>query len=380
MSIKTRIANLHYRPGPGLSPWLWPLLPLSTLYQGAIRCRLAAYQRGWLRSFPPSVPLISIGNLTTGGTGKTPIVIELAQGLIRAGKSVVILSRGYGARQPVPYARALDPQHGDEAFLIQEQVPEAAVIVGRNRVQTYQRAIQEYRPDFVLLDDGFQYLSLGRTLNIALIDGQHLLGNQRLLPAGPLREPLDSLHRADLVFVTQQVSTAAMRQVEDWLRQYGKPDCTILPVAFRPTHLQHAPQLNTCPLSLLQGRTLLALSGIAHPERFEQDLRNQNPAQIESHRFADHHVYTLKDAQALTNRFDQQTQAGAGQSPLLLTTSKDLPKLRGVLPERVLQQTYVLCNRPSLDGEWFYHEFLTQIPTLADASGRTPSPSNINRL
>lgn len=359
MSFKTRLSSLHYQPGKSLSPWLWPLVPLSWFYGLAIAIRHQAVRMGVLETAKSPVPVISIGNLTTGGTGKTPIVIEVARGLIQAGKTVVILSRGYGAAEPVAYARALDPKHGDEAYLIQAQVPEAIVIVGRDRVHTLNRALEDYRPDFVLLDDGFQYLRLQRHLNILLIDGSLLFGNKHLLPAGPLREPLSALSRADLILVTKQVDQAAMQAVESWVAAHcKKPRPTVLPVPFQASGLKPLQfTQNRMLLESLKGRSIVAFSGIAQPERFEQDLKQLGAQLIKHFRFSDHHVYTADDIARLIAVMENNRE----KQPLLITTEKDLIKVATLIPTAWQPFVYTLQMRPALDGHWFYSEFLTQM-------------------
>ncbi len=358
---------------------MWPLLPLSWLYGLGVQLRLWAYQRHWLSAYAPEVPVISIGNLTTGGTGKTPIVVELARGLIRAGKRVVVLSRGYGASEPLAYGRAIHPQHGDEAYMIQTQVPKAVVIVGRDRVQTLQQAITEHQPDYILLDDGFQYLRLNRAMNILLIDGARLLGNGQLLPAGPLREPLAQLRRADLIFVTQAVTQESMNTIQGWMQRYGKAETPILPVPFQLIGLQAvAPppplyRFNSPEMTALLDRPVIAVCGIANPAGFEQGLRAQGFQLTHCLRFADHHVYTEQDVQAIAARFHQHQ----AEQPLLITTEKDLPKLLPWLSQSIQEHTYTLQRQPTLDGRWFYDEFISQIPGLAETEAHahpsTPS-------
>jgi len=376
MRIKTWIAGLHYQPGKKLSPWLLPLLPLEWAYGLGVSLRLLAYQMGWLKTFQADVPVISIGNLTTGGTGKTPIVVEIARGLIKAGKTVVVLSRGYGAEEPVAYGRALDPSHGDEAYMIQEQVPEAIVIVGRDRVHTLQRAVHDYRPDYVLLDDGFQYLRLGRAINILLVDGSQLLGNGHLLPVGPMREPLGELRRADLIFLTKQISQEAMQTVEGWVKRYGKGKSTlqVVPVEFKPAGLRALADFKTVSrhptgFDQFRQRAVVAFSAVAQPEQFEHDLDTQGLQVIRHFRFADHHVYSQPDLDEIVAVFNQH----AAENPILVTTDKDLPKVRKLIPASIQNEVYTLQMLPSLDGRWFYDEFLTQMPGYVHAGSHVHS-------
>jgi tetraacyldisaccharide 4'-kinase len=323
---------------------------------------------GWLKSYEPNVPVSSIGNLTTGGTGKTPIVVEIARGLIQAGKTVVVLSRGYGAAEPLAYGRALDPSHGDEAYMIQDQVPEAIVIVGRDRVDTLAHAVRDYRPDYVLLDDGFQYLRLKRIMNILLIDGARLLGNGHLLPVGPMREPLSQIARADLIFLTKTVSKEAMQTVEGWLQQYAPKklqSLQVMPVEFQPVGLRALSDFrllnkHPIPFNQFEGRPVIAFSAVAQSEQFERDLQAQGLTLLRHFAFADHHVYSERDVAKLVALY----QAHKAEQPILVTTDKDLPKVRPMLPVTVHDAVYTLQMQPNLEGRWFYDEFLTQMPGL----------------
>ncbi|WP_373532157.1 tetraacyldisaccharide 4'-kinase [Vampirovibrio sp.] len=366
MSFKLWMTRQHYQPGKIPSPWLWPLLPFSLFYELAVRIRLTAYQYGLLKSYQAPVPVISIGNLTTGGTGKTPIVIAIAKGLVQSGKTVVILSRGYGAEEKIAYSRALDPRYGDEAYLIQEQVPEAIVIVGKNRVQNLRRALHDYRPDYVILDDGYQHVQLERDMNILLIDGQRLLGNGFPLPVGPIREPLREIARANLIFVTKAVSQTSMETVENWVRQYGpippKAPIQIMPIPFQPVGLRpmadfKSLQSHNTSLTKFINRPTIAFSALAQSGQFEKDLRALGLKVLKHFQFEDHHVYTSANVDDILAYLAQQQP----QNPILVTTDKDLTKLRRLLPESVQDRVYTLQMVPMLDGRWFYDEFITQI-------------------
>lgn len=366
-TLKLWMTRQHYRTGKPLHPCLWPLLPCAGMYGLIVKLRLLAYQYGIFKSYQAPVPVISIGNLTTGGTGKTPLVIAIAKGLIEARKTVVILSRGYGAEEQVAYSRALDPRYGDEAYLIQEQVPEAIVIVGKNRVETLRRALHDYRPDFVILDDGYQHIRLERDMNILLVDGKRLLGNRHLLPVGPLREPISQMARADLVFVTKSVSQDSMATVENWVRKYGpippKPAVQILPIPFQPVGLRPMSDFRTLTshnesLTEFIGRPTIAFSALAQSGQFGQDLESLGLNLIRHFQYEDHHVYTQAEVDEIVAAFaEHQTQ-----NPILVTTDKDLTKVRGLIPQWAQASVYTLQMLPVLDGHWFYDEFITQIP------------------
>ncbi len=380
-SFKLWMVRQHYQPKTAVSPWLWLMLPFAWVYGRLVQLRLLAYRYGLFKTYQAPVPVISVGNLTTGGTGKTPIVIAIAKGLIQAGKTVVILSRGYGAEEKVDYSRALDPRYGDEAYLIQEQVPEAIVIVGRDRVRNLQRALRDYRPDYVILDDGFQHIRLERAMNILLVDGQRLLGNTHLLPAGPMREPLSEIARADLIFVTKSIHADNMAMIDGWVRRYGpippKSTIQLVPVPFQPAGLRpmsdfKSLQSHNTSLEGFVGRAVIAFSALAQSGQFEQDLKQLGLHVLQHFQYEDHHVYTEGDLAVIIEAFTKV----AGQNPVLVTTDKDLTKVRRLLPESLQDKVYTLQMLPVLDGRWFYDEFLTQIPGHVRAKeGHVPSSS-----
>lgn len=360
--FKAWMAEMHYRPADALPVWFHGFRPFAELYGLGVSARLAAHHRGWLRSVAVDVPVISVGNLTTGGTGKTPIVIALATGLVRLGKRVLVLSRGYGAAEPVICARAGDPRNGDEACLIQEQVPEAVVMVGRDRVHTLKTALREWRPDYVILDDGFQYLRLRRDMNILLIDGEALIGNGRLLPMGPLREPLSQIWRADAVFITRRASPEVRQTVERWIQRYHPTPgaVPILPAPFQAVGLRPVEEREVLPAERFAGRAVIAFSGIARPDSFERDIGEIGLRVLAHRRFSDHHVYTEADMRALLNLHNQYS----AENPIVLTTEKDWPKIRACFPsdrQEVLSAFYTLQTQPVFDGRWFYEEFLTPL-------------------
>jgi len=286
------------------------------------------YQTGILKQHRLPVPVISIGNLTTGGTGKTPLVISLAQYLEAKDRKVVVLSRGYKARKKTNFHLADHPDYGDEAFLIQTHI-KGSVFVGSNRVFTGTKAIQETNANVILLDDGFQHRRLYRDLNIVLVDGTIGFGNGHMLPAGPLREPISALHRANWVILTKQIEN----QQKMW---------TLL----KSLRLKHPVQMATCPFTLapidtLQGHSVILVSGLAQPLAFEQSVKAQFMCLILEHKiFADHHTYTTQDWQHLQTFLETHPEA------TLLTTEKDWVKLKYLVPDSFLDRIAVLQLMP----------------------------------
>jgi len=379
--------QLHYPPRiprggkPSVLQKILGLLsPLSWVYELITTFRSGAYRYGWREAFSAPMPIISVGNLTTGGTGKTPIVIALASGLVKAGKRVLILSRGYGATVPLQGVRADDPRYGDEAYLIQEEVPEALVLVGRRREEVLRKAMADYHPDYVILDDGFQYMRLKRTVNILLFDGEALIGNGRLLPLGPLRESMKALRRADIIFVTRSMTQETLDTVERWVRTYHPLGVLpIMPVPFNVAGLRAVTgdsaktQTTLIQPEQLAARSIIAFSALARPEAFEKNLLELKLPLLEHKRFADHHAYSEADIKELGRIVKTYTQPHQAP-PIVITTDKDWTKARRYFPSLFPEiEIYTLQTLPLLDGYWFYEEFLTRSPQRS-----TPEPPGTN--
>ncbi len=264
----------------------WQLLmrPLSWLYGAIVGLRRLAYQTGLLHTEALPVPVIVIGNLTAGGAGKTPLVIWLAQQLHAAGWQPGIISRGYGgsARTPLAvskHSRAEDS--GDEALLIAQRTG-LPVWVGRNRPAVARALLAaQANTDILISDDGLQHTALARDIEIVVIDAARGFGNGQLLPAGPLREPLSRLGSVDALVVNQTGHTHA--------------SLAALPAHYRmqlvpaPIYTLNHPE-RTGDVRQLLGSTLHAIAGIAHPQRFFDQLQAAG-LQFTAHAFADHHVF-----------------------------------------------------------------------------------------
>ena len=314
------------------------LYALSFVYARIVQLRLWLYRRRIFRQHTLGCLVISIGNLTVGGTGKTPIVEKFAQALRTGGRRVAILSRGY---KSVPRAskrtwldrlRGHDPDPprvvsdgksllldsltaGDEPYMLANNLKDVIVIVDKNRVKSGLFAIKELKADTLLLDDGLQYLHLKHRLDIVLIDRQAPFGNEYLLPRGTLREPPRNLRRASYIFITKSTGEPNDALIER-IRRYNRT-AEIIECAHRPLHLQNVTTGEQQPLDTLRDAYVGALAGIAAPESFEDALRKLG-ARIEiSKHYTDHHRYTEAELQSFINRCIRR------DLQMIVTTEKD---------------------------------------------------------
>ena len=263
--------------------WLGILLaPLGWLYCAIARLRRWAYARGWLASYAVPVPVIVVGNLTVGGTGKTPLVLWLAEHLRARGHRPGIVLRGYRsqrAEHPRRVPTDADPsRYGDEAVLLAQRA-RCPVMVGRDRVAAAHALVEECGCDWVVSDDGLQHHRLQRRLEILVVDGQRGFGNGRCLPAGPLREPVSRRQEVDLVIDNGRSSA-------DGFAMQLEPAAA---VNLRDPACQRA-------LSGFAGQPVTAVAGIGHPQRFFAMLR-QCGLDIEPRPYPDHHRFTAADLQ-----------------------------------------------------------------------------------
>ncbi|MDB6090125.1 MAG: tetraacyldisaccharide 4-kinase [Gammaproteobacteria bacterium] len=266
------------------------LQPLSWLYGAAVRARRGAYRHGWLRAHHVGKPVVVVGNLTVGGTGKTPLVIWLARHLTARGLKVGIVSRGYGSQSEnalrLVNERSSWREVGDEPLLLFRGTG-CATMVARDRVAGA-RALVMAGVDVVIADDGLQHLRLARNCEIVVIDGARGFGNGRVLPAGPLREPVSRLEEADLAVVNGVAEHAS-------LQRGGAGLARALQMSLVPGEaLRVDGEASPRPLELFRDRPVHAVAGIGNPGRFFRDLRARGLNVIE-HAFADHHPFVPRD-------------------------------------------------------------------------------------
>lgn len=315
------------------------LFSLSKVFKVAIKLRRFLYNVRILRDSTLGVQVIAIGNLTVGGTGKTPVVEKFARELRDQGRNVAILSRGYRSK-PRPMHRWLQDKlllredttpprvvsdgrsllldsemAGDEPYMLASNLKDVVVLVDKDRVKSGRYAIEKFGCDTLLLDDGFQYWKLrGRRQDIVLIDCQQPFGNERLLPRGTLREPPSHLARASTIFITK--SDGQTGELRRRIAQYN-PTAGIIECIHHPLYLEDVFTGQQLGLDALKGRKVASLSGIAQPESFEHSLVNQGAELVYSKRFADHHRFTQQEVLNAINRSKKR------QADTIVTTQKD---------------------------------------------------------
>ncbi len=316
------------------------LRSLSHAYRGVVELRLWLYSHGLLRHHTLGCQVIGIGNLTVGGTGKTPVVEVFARDLQRAGRRVAILSRGYKKEEPVFVERLLDAlllrerrrpprvvsdgrallldsaRGGDEPYMLAANLPNVVVLVDKDRVKSGRYAIKHFGCDTLLLDDGFQYLRLKHRVEIVLVDRTNPFGNGHCLPRGVLREPVRSIRRATMVFLTKCDGVADTSALQAQIRGLN-PHAEIIECRHTARHLQNLLTKQQEPLTFLRGQRVVAVSGIASPEGFEREVERHGATVIQRERFADHHRYTQQEILDIINR---GCEAGASA---IVTTEKD---------------------------------------------------------
>lgn len=288
------------------------LWTLSLGYRLGVACRNLAFERGWATIHKATVPVISVGNLTTGGTGKTPCVEHVARFYRQLGLRVALLSRGYGS----------DAGRNDEALVLEENLPDVPHLQGPDRAALATIAAEELESEILVLDDGFQHRRLHRDLDLVLIDATCPWGHDHLLPRGLMREPIGSLKRADAVIVTRcdLASPEAVEQIRQVVRRVK--EMPIAEATHRPAEWRNAAGM-VAPLATLQDRPVAAFCGLGNPDAFRRTLEKLGLNIAAWRTYPDHHAYTRDDIENLR----------AWVKPLpgdaaIVTTQKDLVKIR----------------------------------------------------
>lgn len=321
------------------------LSPLSLLYSAVTRTRLAAYEKGLFSITRLNSPVISVGNITTGGTGKTPLVEWISRNLASKGKRVCVLTRGYGRSNPEARTVVSDGTRiladpgdaGDEPFQLAQSLKGlAAVVCDSDRVAAGRWAIRKFGTDVFVLDDGFQHLRIARDLNIATVDATNPWGGGRLLPRGRLRESPRGLARADCIVVTRAEQAGDLTALRQELQKLASAPVFISRMGTRSIRTVTGESQQT---SALGSGQLAAFCAIGNPESFFEHLRREGHTPIFVRAFPDHHVYDQSEIDTLV------LEARRLGAPGLITTAKDAVKLQGLdftLPCYVLEIDIVI--------------------------------------
>ncbi|MFA5072410.1 MAG: tetraacyldisaccharide 4'-kinase [Nitrospirota bacterium] len=329
---------------------------LSFFYTVAISVRFLGYRLGWLTSKELPCPVISIGNITLGGTGKTPAVISIAKFFYGQGRQPVVVSRGYGRENESDVVVVSDGVTvcakpalcGDEPILIASNLSGVPVIIGKKRYYAATSALNRFRSKIVILDDGFQHVQLRRKLDIVLIDATDPFGNGKLFPAGILREPLSTLKRAHAVLITrtdQGTDVPALKKVIE-----RNTSARIFTSRMVPCDLLNIATGETRSLAILQGAKVLAFSGIARPASFAALLKALGASIEDDQVFPDHYNFTQEDLDRLYHVAKEK------KVDHILTTEKDAVKIKHFGSSNILALRITLF----VDQQQEWESFLLQ--------------------
>ena len=317
-------------PGTRVRWWLlWAAIP----YGAVARLRALLYYWGWFAQRRLPVPVVSVGNLTLGGTGKTPVVIQLVEWLLAQGIRVAILSRGYRRTSTDSYLLVSNGEQllvgpneaGDEPFLMAQRCPRAIVAVGADRYELGRWVLDRFPVDCLILDDGFQHLGLYRDVNLLLVDATDAEGLAALVPAGRLREPLQGAGRASAIVITRADVPAQVTEVCQRLQAAIGPMPDPIQVRFRPESFWSVVSGASQPLSWSKGKTALLCSAVGHAGSFRTLVESIGITVLDEVVYVDHHAYTSQDVERLRAR------ATTLQAELVVTTEKDACKLAALL-------------------------------------------------
>lgn len=366
----------------GRARGFWPtimrvgLRGLSWVYRFGVRLRLRLYRKEWLEQACLGTMTVSIGNITVGGTGKTPVVERFARELAARGRKVAILSRGYKSadlkqpqvwKNPETGVEVTNPPKivsdgrevlleakyaGDEPYMLAKNLPGVAVVVDRDRVRGGRFAVKELGVDTLLLDDGLQYLHLDHSLDVVLVDQNAPFGNGYILPRGTLREPPPNLCRADYIFLTKCDGDPPEQLIRQ-IRRYNKT-AEILQCTHGPKHLHGVFSDEILPLEALKGKYLGAISGIAQPKSFDRLLKKLGGKVMFHTTFADHHAFTSREIEPF---MDRCVNRGVD---MIVTTEKDA--VRFPRPDKLDVPIYYLrIEVKILEGEEVWERCLNRI-------------------
>ncbi len=364
------------------------LFILSRIYRNLVQLRISLYNQRMLRPRTLGCLVVSIGNLTVGGTGKTPVVEVFSRVLTRNGRKVAVLSRGYRSKSKPFLERLADfclrraddvpprvvsdgkrlllnsEMAGDEPYMLANNLDNVVVLVDKDRVKSGRYAINKFDVDTLILDDGFQYLFLKPRLNILLIDATAPFDNHHLLPRGLLREPIKNLRRADYIFLTKSTGGTHLRHLKSFIKRHNHR-AEIIECTHKPRYLQNLYSGDRQSLEILKGKKIASICAIAAPESFESFLRDFGAELVHFDRYADHHRYSQQEVIDFINAAHEK---GA---ELVLTTEKDAVRFP-LLGRRDLPVLWMRVEIDILSGRETFNDCISRLclrPTPFDADG-----------
>jgi len=339
---------------------LKPLLYLiSQVFKTFVLLRIFAYKVGWLKTTIIKTPVISVGNLTIGGAGKTPVVDFLTKEFQNHNLNPAILSRGYKRKAPNSLKRLRYCENknikpfffGDEPYLLALNNPKVPIFVGNSRIETSHLAEKLDQPDVILLDDAFQHLKIHRNLNLLLIDAEAGFGNRHLLPLGVLREPENQWKRADAIIITKS-NLASSGNIKNILKHDLEVNCPIFNFNYEAKKLSRLDGKSSLEIKEIKNKKLLITSGIAQPKGFACSLEKHGVQIISKIEFPDHYSFREKDIKRIIN--EQQKYS----PDFIITTEKDAVKLREF--NDIHENVWVLEMEIETEKPWndFFENFL----------------------
>ena len=365
------------------------LYPFSFLFKLIVRIRTYLYSKGlFFKSETLDCFVLVVGNLTVGGTGKTPVVERFAKELVGRGLKVAVLSRGYKSKQDLEESNwrnkliggtkympkvvsdgkevLMDAEEaGDEPFMLAKNLPGVVVITGRNRVVSGKFAMKRFNTDVLILDDGFQYLPIRGKMNLLLVDQTNPFGNRCLLPRGILREPITHLKRASYVFLTKSEIDPDLNLLET-IRKYNK-EAEIIRCVHRPKFFQEVNGTEQKSLSFLFESFVGVFCGIASPRGFEEIINRMSGELRYRKRFLDHHKYKVDE---LDRMFQQAKNSGAD---VMITTEKDAVRIPSTY-KPIIPLFYVRMEIEIIEGFEDFQEAVSGICFPAKKNIRAEFP------
>ncbi len=289
-------------------------------YSAVLNTRNILYKNGVVKSTRLPAKVISIGNITTGGTGKTPLVEFMARYLLEKNKKIAILSRGYGGNNLL---QRNSDNVNDECLILMENLQDVPVLAGKDRVKNGKRAIRDYGVDYLILDDGFQHFRIKRDLDIVVIDSLNPFGGENLIPRGSLREPLKNLGRADLFVISHcnQSNEQTIKSICTKLSHINN-DAPVCESVHWPVNIENITDGSILEPEWLKGKRIYGLSAIGNPESFSYTLKELEADLIKHRVFHDHHAYTKKEID------DVISEAKTLGADAIVVTQKDIVKIR----------------------------------------------------